>query len=81
MTTARKTCLLPACAALALAIGCLPCAYPQARSAPPAAGVFQPTVEVAHYWNSASERKAFNIYRDAWKAQGGKWFDRTSWRK
>ncbi|WP_343731285.1 ABC transporter substrate-binding protein [Duganella sp.] len=63
----RRHYMLQGWAALILALGGLPCA-----------GAQQPTVEVAHYWVSPNERKAFDVYRDAWKGLGGKWFDLPS---
>ncbi|HEX7982705.1 MAG TPA: ABC transporter substrate-binding protein [Duganella sp.] len=64
------------CAALALALALAPPARAQTPSAAtPKGGVVQPAVEVAHYWISPSERKALDVYRDAWKGLGGKWVD------
>lgn len=64
------------CAALALALALAPPARAQTPSAATSkGGVVQPAVEVAHYWISPSERKALDVYRDAWKGLGGKWVD------
>ncbi|TXT41184.1 MAG: putative ABC transporter substrate-binding protein [Comamonadaceae bacterium] len=64
------------CATLAFAISFLPVAHaqPSASLAAPNSAV-QPTVEVIHFWVSQSEKKALNVYRQAWKSLGGKWND------
>lgn len=64
----RRPSMSAGCAALLLA------AAGAAHAQAPAA----PAVEVAHYWVSPSERKAFDVYRDAWRGLGGKWFDLPS---
>lgn len=75
-TTTRKQPMALGCAALALALALAPPARAQTPSAAtPKGGVVQPAVEVAHYWISPSERKALDVYRDAWKGLGGKWID------
>ena len=75
----RRFQMLTGYAALMLAISFMPLARAETPSAPaPRASVFQPAVEVAHYWISSSERKALNVYRDAWKGLGGKWVDMPS---
>lgn len=75
-TTTRKQPMALGCAALALALALAPPARAQTPSAAtPKGGVVQPAVEVAHYWISPSERKALDVYRDAWKGLGGKWVD------
>ena len=75
MTTHRRH-MAPGYATLMLALAFSPLARAQAPSAPtPKTGAFQPAVEVAHYWISPGERKALNVYRDAWKGLGGKWVD------
>jgi glucose/mannose transport system substrate-binding protein len=38
-------------------------------------GVTAPSVEVVHFWVSASEKKSLDVYRRAWKSQGGRWND------
>jgi len=77
--TLRRRYMATGYAALMCAIGGMPCARAESPSAPaPGGGAFQPAVEVAHYWISPSERKALDIYRDAWKGLGGKWSDLPS---
>ena len=77
--TTRKHPMVRGYAVLALATALATAARAQPPSTPsPKGGVFQPSVEVAHYWISPSERKALDVYRDAWKGQGGKWIDMPS---
>lgn len=58
------------CLSLTLAISFLSLAHAESTSS-----VFQPTVEVVHFWISPSESKALDVYRQAWKGLGGKWND------
>lgn len=43
--------------------------------APGSGGVSDPAVEVVHFWVSNSEKKSLDVYRRAWKNQGGRWND------
>jgi len=66
-------------AAWTFVFSCVPLARAEPPPAPaPGVVPFQPTVEVAHYWISPSERKALDVYRHAWKGLGGKWIDMAS---
>ena len=77
--TPRKHHPFPGYASLMLAVAFMPIARAEAPPvSKPGTGAFQPAVEVAHYWISPSERKALDVYRDAWKGLRGKWVDMPS---